>query len=301
MLRRFLLGKLRRVLKEVDIRLERQGPGAASLIGHPGNGREAAISSFLTSLTIPPDAKAYLHSHLARLVRSLSLVPPDGRSALELGCYVYSSAALQRVLGYRQVRGAYFSAIPAGGQQKQLPIPDEPVGFQLEIDLFDAERHTFPYPDAAFDLVLCTELIEHLLLDPMHLLFECHRVLEEGGLLLVTTPNAASLQSVACTLHGLRNPQIYSVYPAPGQPTQDVPHVREYTASELKEAVIAAGFEIEALFTERLPGADEGSWVRSLLEREGFDTSLRGEQTYCLARRRAHLPRQRFPSWLYAT
>lgn len=294
-MRPFLLRATRRLLKAVDIRIER-ARSAAHPTPHPGNGRADALTSFFNSLALPPDAQAYLQSHLARLVRTLSLVPPNGRRALELGCYVYPSAALQRVLGYQQVRGAYYAPTPAS-EHKELPIPGKPA-FHLDVDLFDAERHTFPYPDAAFDLVLCTELIEHLLLDPLHLLCECHRVLEEGGLLLVTTPNAASLQSVACTLHGWHNAQIYSAYPAPGQ--HDIPHVREYTASELKEAVIAAGFEIEALFTERLPGVDEGAWVLPLLEREGFDTSLRGEQTYCLARRRAYLPRQRYPPWLYA-
>jgi hypothetical protein len=34
----------------------------------------------------------------------------------------------------------------------------------------------------------------------------------------------------------------------------------------------------QGLFTERKAGVDEGSWVKALLEREGLDTSLRGEQ-----------------------
>jgi hypothetical protein len=133
----------------------------------------------------------------------------------------------------------------------------------------------------------------------MHLLFECHRILREGGLLVLTTPNAASFSSVACALHGWKNPQVFSVYPAPGK--DDVPHVREYTAREVADAITAGGFEVEALFTERMAGCDEGAWVKTLLEREGFDTALRGEQTYCLARRRSGVTRDRHPSWLYST
>ncbi|WP_310584165.1 methyltransferase domain-containing protein, partial [Deinococcus sp.] len=128
------------------------------------------------------------------------------------------------------------------------------------------------------------ELIEHLLLDPMHLLFECHRILAEGGYLLLTTPNSASLHSVVCALHGRRNPQVFSAYPAPGNP--DIPHVREYTAIELRHAVTAAGF-------------DNSRWVQDLLIRESFNTSRRGEQTYCFGRRRAHLRRDRYPDWLF--
>jgi SAM-dependent methyltransferase len=261
-----------------------------------GNGRAAQIEKFLRDVEMAGDGeRSYLQVHLARLVRTLSLAPPNGRRALELGSYVYTAAALERVLGYNSVRGAYYSATP-GNERKVLKIAGQP-DFACEIDLFDAERHPYPYPGSSFDLVLCCELIEHLLQDPMHLLFECHRILAEGQLLLLTTPNTASFTSVACALHGWRNPQLYSVYPAAGN--GGTPHVREYTPRELVDAVTAAGFEVEALFTERIAGCDEGPWVKDFLERAGFDTSLRGEQIYCLARRRSDLPRERFPKWLY--
>lgn len=292
----FVLRALRRLLKEVDIRIERRRRGITRL-AHAGNGREAEIESFLRRIELAGDAdRAYFETHLPRLVRTLSLVPPHGGSALELGSYGHTAAALLRVLGYPEVRGAYYSATP-GRDRKTLRIAGEP-DVVLDIDLFDAERHRYPYADGSLRLVLCSEVIEHLIADPMHLLFECHRILAEGGLLLLTTPNAASLTSVACTLHGSRNPQVFSAYPAAGN--SDTPHVREYTARELADAVTAAGFSLEALFTERTAGFDEGTWVEELLAREGFDTALRGEQTYCLARKRAALPLDRYPRWLYA-
>jgi SAM-dependent methyltransferase len=295
-MRLFVLRALRRLLKEVDIRIERARHGISSK-APAGNGREKEIERFLRHVELNGESdRQYLETHLTRLVRTLSLVPPDGRRALELGSYVYTAAALDRVLGYHEVCAAYYHSTP-GRDRKSLRIEGQP-DFACDVDLFDVEQHPFPYPDASLDLVLCCELVEHLVMDPMHLLFQCHRVLAEGGRLLLTTPNAASLSSVACTLHGWRNPQVFSAYPA--VESHDTPHVREYTARELADAVEAAGFEVEALFTERIPGVDEGAWVGALLEREGFDTSLRGEQTYCLARRRAELPRDRYPKWLYA-
>src|SRR6202012_2832115 len=118
---------------------------------------------------------------------------------------------------------------------------------EVSVDLFDAGRDCFPYAGGSLEPVLASELIEHLVRDPMHLLLECRRILEEAGRLIVTTPNVASLTSVARVLHGYDNPQISSDYP---RDRNDVPHVREYTAFELRNAVNAAGFEIEALFTE---------------------------------------------------
>jgi predicted SAM-dependent methyltransferase len=293
--RLFVLRVVRRLLKQLDIWIERERRGIVPVV-HAGNGRSKEIEHFLRCVDLNSDAeRAYLQTHLSRLVRTLSLVPPGGGRALELGSYVYTAGALDRVLGYRNVRAAYYSSVP-GRDRKSLRISGQP-DFVCEIDLFDAERQPFPYPDAGLDVLLCCELIEHLIRDPMHLLFECHRILAEGGLLLLTTPNAASLKSVACALHGWRNSQVFSAYPAAGN--CDTPHVREYTAREMADAVTAAGFEVEALFTERIAGFEESVWVQELLDREGFDTSLRGEQTYCLARRRADLPRERYPKWLY--
>jgi predicted SAM-dependent methyltransferase len=208
------------------------------------------------------------------------------------------SAALERVLGYGSAVGAYHSREPHQ-EWKSVRIAGQ-QDFACQVDLLDVEEHTFPYTDGAFDLVLCCEIIEHLLRDPMHMLFECHRVLRDRWHLLVTTPNVASLSSVACVLHGWRNPQLYSCYSVPGD--SGTPHVREYTPRELADAISSAGFEIESLFTERLPDVDEGSWVLALLEDHGFDTSLRGEQIYRLARKGdPQAPRVRYPSFLYAS
>jgi SAM-dependent methyltransferase len=293
-MRRFLLGAVRRLLKEVDIRIEKDRRGIAPVAGK-SNGREADLEALLRRVEPGNEAsRPYVEAHLTRMVRTLSLAPQGGGRALELGSYGFMAAALGRVLGYREVHGAYYSAAP-GREQKRVRIDGEP-DFVYEVDLFDAERDAFPYADESFDLVLCCELIEHLLVDPMHVLFECHRVLGEGGRLLLTTPNAASYSSVACALHGWRNPQVYAAYPGGGAGT---PHVREYTAREAADAVRAAGFAVEALFTERIAGLDEGAWVKALLEREGFDCSLRGEQTYCVARKDSTASRERRPSWLY--
>ncbi len=63
--------------------------------------------------------------------------------------------------------------------------------FECDIDLFDAERDPFPYPDGYFSTILCCELIEHLPNDPMHMMMEINRILKTGGHLVLTTPNIA--------------------------------------------------------------------------------------------------------------
>ncbi len=57
---------------------------------------------------------------------------------------------------------------------------------------FNADGISFPFADHSFDLVVCTEVIEHLLW-PQHVVSEAFRVLRPGGMFIVSVPNIASL------------------------------------------------------------------------------------------------------------
>ena len=70
--------------------------------------------------------------------------------------------------------------------------------FQLDIDEDD-----LPFKDNYFDAIFCGDLIEHLY-DPDHLLDECYRVLKEGGLFVITTPNLASWINRIALLFGFQ-------------------------------------------------------------------------------------------------
>ena len=56
------------------------------------------------------------------------------------------------------------------------------------------DRDPLPYADAAFDIVTCSEVIEHLE-NFRALLREAHRVLRPGGTLVLTTPNVLNAWS----------------------------------------------------------------------------------------------------------
>ena len=245
------------------------------------------------------DGDRYLAKHIPRLSKTLALVPAPQQTGrvLELGCYMQITPLLERFCGYKEVRGAYYG--PAGRiDRRTFDFPDGE--FACYVDHFDVERDAFPYPDDYFDLVVAGEIVEHMTYDPMAMLIESRRVLAEGGYLLISTPNVGSVTSVAKTLGGRDNPQIFFLYERPGADERtDIGHVREYTCYELGEAVKAAGFEVELLFTTFIDEFAEHRGLLKFLAVNGYSTENRGEQTWCLARKRAALPVDRYPWFIY--
>jgi SAM-dependent methyltransferase len=259
----------------------------------------APFEAALRTLPMPDAARPYFEKHIDRLAKTLALVPPPQLTerALELGCYMQITPFLQRLCGYREVRGAYYGK-PGTRESKTVDFPGDP--FRCVVDLFDAERDRYPYPNGHFDLVVATEIIEHMIFDPMHLLTESRRVLCEGGYLLLSTPNSASLACIAKVLDGSANPQIYWQYKRPDPQNPEIGHVHEYTATELGRTVEAAGFEIARLFTTTIAEYEGHAALSGLIEALGYSTENRGEQTWCLAVKRAALPVDRYPSFLYS-
>jgi SAM-dependent methyltransferase len=295
---RRVVRRLQHALDSLQGRLSRREAGSE---GPNADGRRREVETFLLSLDFPPDARRYLEEGMQRFTRTLTLVPPPRGSSgrvLELGSYMQMTPALAKIVGYPYVRGAYLG--PLGRTDTKVSTVGGREIFRCEVDHFDVERDRFPYEDGWFETVLACEIIEHLLLDPMHMLLEIHRVLEEGGTMVLTTPNITSYNAVYSVLEQSGNPQLYSHYPRPAGEGQanEAPHVREYAPSELQHAVEGAGFEIESLVTEAIP-TDYQPRIRSLLRRLGYSTEARGELMFCVARKRSGLPVTRYPDFLY--
>jgi SAM-dependent methyltransferase len=173
--------------------------------------------------------------------------------------------------------------------------------FDCLVDLFDAEKDRYPYPDDHYATVLCGELIEHLFEDPMHMMGEINRILKPGGHLVLTTPNAAGLRAIAAILEGY-HPGFFPAYIRPSETGQvDARHNREYTPREIRQLFETAGFEVTLLETGefREEPHPELGWVSHLLKRYWLDTELRGDGIYAVGRKSGPV-RERYPGWLYS-
>ncbi|MEI6715297.1 MAG: class I SAM-dependent methyltransferase [Verrucomicrobiota bacterium] len=63
-----------------------------------------------------------------------------------------------------------------------------------KVDIANLNNEPLPYPDASFDVVTSTEVIEHLE-DFRRIVREIHRVLKPGGVCILSTPNILNLNS----------------------------------------------------------------------------------------------------------
>ncbi len=254
-------------------------------------------------LSWAPDqaAATYVETHLTRFEKTLAITPRGGPEdrILEMGAYLQITPALKTRLGYGEVRGCYYG--PAGRVEHRTVTSSEGDEFTCDVELFDAEKDRFPYADSYFSTVLCCELIEHLTADPMHMLSEINRILKAGGHLVLTTPNLASLRSIAAVLDGY-HPGFFPAYILPRAEGQEpeARHNREYTPREVARLLVDSGFEVELLDTGpfREESKPEHEWVKHLLARYELSEDLRGDGIYAVGRKFRPVC-DRYPAWLY--
>jgi SAM-dependent methyltransferase len=257
---------------------------------------EQEIVDYILSFISDPAERTYTEQHLRRFISTLQRIPPPQRSTdrlLELGSLLHLAPAIKKFCGYQEVCGADFWESDENLTHETLKQVSGAETHTIELRNFNVEADPFPYPDGHFRVVLCCELLEHLQRDPLHMLWECNRVLMEDGFLLLTTPNIASARSLEGILIGCA-PYLLSQYNLTSPADQ---HNREYAPYEVGIALAAAGFTVVELETEDV-------WLRSnpailkLLEEVNLPTDMRGDNIFALARKTS-APVERYPKEFY--
>jgi SAM-dependent methyltransferase len=248
-----------------------------------------------------PNQREYLIAAAWSRIQAVVDLLPAGTPAsrlLELGASpFFNTVCIERVWPGTTTLTNY--GTPAGARGSQRLVATDGSGDRiLEYDLFDIETDEYPYPDASFDVVIFSELIEHLSMNPVWALSEIHRVLKPGGHVIITTPNALSLERLAFFLRGIsHDDDRYAPHLGAG-----ARHNREYRPWELAELLTSTGFAIETLtvrdlvdwtFGQRLARALQKNLLR-LWSRHPHGTHI------FLRARRGDVFRWVFPPFLYA-
>lgn len=185
--------------------------------------------------------------HVRQMVEDISahLPPSESHHVLDVGCFNGYISFLFRKLGYR-VTGADMMEF---SERRELFSAND-IGFVLTN--FNSLEPMPDVADGTFDAVILAQVIEHILNHPGGFVAELARVTKPGGLLIVTTPQPASLMNAWRLLRGKWSlwgtPDFIQLPKFENGEIISHPeiHYREYLSPELVDMVEAAGYEVLA-------------------------------------------------------
>jgi SAM-dependent methyltransferase len=250
----------------------------------------------------------YLRVHMDRFTETVSLLQTivrPGMSIVDLGSYGSLVPALKDILNVTDI-----TLTEPSHENKPIRensyLKDARYGerYAFHVERFDIEG-AFPFSDESFDIVIFTEVLEHLSRDPSHTMSEINRTTKMGGYLVLSTPNCASMRSVLRILRG-GNPNIYPVYQR--KPSTDR-HNHEYVPWEVKELLKLSGYELSRFKTTDVYEDAQFGRIRKLQAKAilGFGEVLtfnlikagdRGDTIFAVGRKISGIE-ERYPAFLY--
>ncbi len=196
--------------------------------------------------TGPHDYEAFHARRFAYLLDTARRLRPDAQRVLDVGCGPFTAMA----------RAAFPNVWTLGFEGQ---ASDRHIAY----DLNAIQHGVLPVADAAFDLIIFSEVVEHLHVPAAAAFVALKGLMNPGGAILLQTPNAAEVMNRVALLAG-RNPyERLRLTPLnPG-------HFREYTMHELADDAKAAGLEVVfAAFRDYFPAERVAGFhpVRFLLD-----------------------------------
>jgi SAM-dependent methyltransferase len=264
---------------------------------------EAALSALFQTYELENaprlEMENYWQHDWKRFVYTYGLVANSSGKCLELGANPYFTTLLLKFftsldLTLANYFGPNFSAVSRQRLTIRNPHTGEIQTSAMEFSHFNIEDEEFPFPSAAFDIVLLCEVIEHLQHDPVKVLLQIQRILRHNGVLVLTTPNVSRLENVARMLAGANIYDPYSGYGPYGR------HNREYNKHELVRLLEYCGYEVETIFSADVHAniAQNFFPIDQLIALVRDREHDLGQYLFVRARK-AMPPKTCRPSWLY--
>ncbi len=187
--------------------------------------------------------ETYLAQHSGRFTDILRLIPPkNDLKFLDVGAGVeFLSILLKTKFGFNVEAVDLEESVSFWAERFEK--------YGVPLKSCDISRSSLPFQDNIFDVVIFSEVIEHLTVPPMKVLGKIRTVLKEGGFLILTTPNFARASNIVKLILGksillqLRESGLIS--------SPSTPHVREYTVGELQDLMKMGGFKTDKVRMSR--------------------------------------------------
>jgi SAM-dependent methyltransferase len=191
----------------------------------------------------------------------LSGEPPE--EGLELGCgYGYLLFPLAKLVPKIHWTGVEHPSRPHFQKAAFLQAVREA---NCELVGADFVHEPLPFRDAHFSVITFSETLEHLPVERLgFILGEMERVLRPGGILIVSSPNQASLENRIRLFKGV---SILDIPNRSAYAKGTFGHIRVYTHAEMQSIMTQYGFSMETIVLESNNSAYRGPRPQSLRRR----------------------------------
>jgi len=167
----------------------------------------------------------------------LGLLPPDADKILEIGCGAGATLSFIKSIGKCRWVGGI----------ELVPEAAKRAGEQLDWLLEgDVEQLEIPLENGSVDVILCLDVLEHLV-DPWTIISRLHRKLKLGGSLIASIPNVRNLKIILPLL--IRGTWTYE-----DSGLLDRTHLRFFTKSSARELVECSGLLVDRIETTGMFG-----------------------------------------------
>ncbi len=116
------------------------------------------------------------------------------------------------------------------------------------------DKRSIPFEDGYFDVIIFTEVLEHIFAPPTQILRELWRILSDEGKLIISVPNIANLRKRIRFLFG-KSPLAHPNDQLKSDWVHGHGHIREYTRQEIISLLKSCDFTV-----------DKTEFIQSLVE-----------------------------------
>jgi SAM-dependent methyltransferase len=160
----------------------------------------------------------------------VAALPDDPEaSILEIGCSNGETGALALAEG-KCGRYCGVELLPAAAATARERLTEVVQG--------DIEEIALPWPEHSFDVLILSEVLEHLR-DPWRVLERLRPLLRPGGRVFASTPNVAHREIILMLIRGRWELRSYGAL--------DATHLRWFTPTSLRQAFEAAGYVVDSV------------------------------------------------------